>query len=188
VKARADASGVWLIVDATAEWCGPCKQLDKVTWRDGEVVRWIEDHGLAIQVDVDAESELAKQLEVRAMPTIVAFKDGEERDRIVGYRDPKGLLEWLGGLARGETDLDRLQRSVVDPERDVRGRMALARALVQAGRKEEAKEELVWLWQNMARVETAMSGVRLSLFAGKTPLGRQATQLALGGGRGSANP
>ena len=166
MKARAEATGVWLIVDATAEWCGPCKQLDRITWRDGEVVRWIEDHGLAVQVDVDAESELAKRLEIRAMPTIVAFKNGEEKDRIVGYRDPKGLLEWLGGLARGETDLDRLQRSVVDPEHDVRGRMSLARALSQAGRKDEATEELVWLWQNMARVEPAMNGVRLSYLAG----------------------
>ena len=46
---RAKANGLWLIVDATAEWCGPCKQMDKVTWRDADVARWFDDHALAVQ-------------------------------------------------------------------------------------------------------------------------------------------
>ena len=41
------------------------------------------------------------KLEIRAMPTIIAFKDGQEKDRVVGYRDPRGLLDWLRGLERG---------------------------------------------------------------------------------------
>ncbi len=164
-RARAQETGVWLIVDATAEWCGPCKQMDKVTWRDGDVVRWIEANGIAVQVDVDAESDLAKQLEIRAMPTVIAFKDGEEKDRVVGYRDPKGLLAWMNGLTRGETNLDQVRRSLVDPKNDVRGRLSLARTLLQAGRKDEATEEFIWLWENMARIEPAMIGVRLSYLA-----------------------
>jgi thiol-disulfide isomerase/thioredoxin len=164
-KKDAEATGVWLIVDAAAEWCAPCKQMDAGTWRDTGVVRWLEDHAIAVQVDVDAESELAKQLEIRSMPTIIAFKGGEEKDRIVGYRDPKGLLVWLEGLARGETDLDQVRKSVVDPTSDMRGRLALARTLLRTGRREEATEELVWLWQNIARVEPAMSGVRVSYLA-----------------------
>jgi tetratricopeptide (TPR) repeat protein/thiol-disulfide isomerase/thioredoxin len=164
-KARAQSMGGWLIVDATAQWCAPCKQMDKGTWRDGEVVRWVEENGLAIQVDVDIESDLAKQLEIRAMPTVIAFKGGEEKDRVVGYSDPKALLEWLRGLTRGETHLDRVRMSVGDSNQDVKGRFSLARALLQAGKKEEAMGELVWLWKNMARIEPAMSGVRLSYLA-----------------------
>jgi hypothetical protein len=37
------------------------------------------------------------------VPALIAFKDGEEKDRVVGCRDPRGLLE------RGETDFDRLR-------------------------------------------------------------------------------
>jgi hypothetical protein len=154
-----------LIVDATAEWCAPCRQMDASTWRDAEVVRWIEAHAIAVQVDVDAEADLAKQLEVRAMPTVIAFKDGQEKDRVVGYRDPKGLLAWLQGLTRGETDLDRVRKSVADPGSDMRGRLTLARTLLQTGRREEATEQLVWLWENIARIEPAMSGVRVSYLA-----------------------
>ena len=86
-------------------------------------------------------------------------------DRIVGYRDPKGLLAWLESLARGETDLDRVRKSLLNPSSDMRGRLTLARALLQAGRREEATDELVWLWQNIARVEPAMTGVRYSYLA-----------------------
>src|SRR5215471_2434284 len=66
--------GKWLLVDATATWCAPCRQMDKTTWRDATVLGWVERHGLAIQVDVDAEEQVARTLEIRAMPTVVAFK------------------------------------------------------------------------------------------------------------------
>ena len=162
---RAKAKGLWLIVDATAEWCGPCKQMDKVTWRDADVIRWFDDHALAVQVDVDAEGDLARQLEIRAMPTLIAFKDGQEKDRVVGYRDPRGLLDWLRGLERGETDLDRLRRSVTDPEHDMNGRLMLAKGMLAAGRNDEATDEFEWLWHNIAGVEPGMTGVRLSFMA-----------------------
>jgi thioredoxin 1 len=162
---RARANGLWLIVDATAEWCGPCKQMDKVTWRDGDVLRWFDGNALAVQVDVDAEEELARKLEIRAMPTIIAFKDGQEKDRVVGYRDPRGLLDWLGGLERGETDLDRLRRSVIDPEHDMNDRLMLAKGMLAAGHHEEATDEFEWLWRNIANVDPGMTGVRLSFMA-----------------------
>ena len=162
---RAKAKGLWLIVDATAEWCGPCKQMDKVTWRDADVARWFDDHALAVQVDVDADGDLARRLEIRAMPTLIAFKDGQEKDRVVGYRDPRGLLDWLRGLERGETDLDRLRRSVTDPEHDMNGRLMLAKGMLAAGRYGEATEEFEWLWHNIAGVEPGMTGVRLSFMA-----------------------
>ncbi len=99
------------------------------------------------------------------MPTIVAFKDGQEKDRVVGYRDPRGLLDWLRGLERGDTDLDRLRRAVTDPEQDMQGRLTLAQAMVASGRNGEATEELDWLWHNIARVDRGMAGVRISFMA-----------------------
>jgi thiol-disulfide isomerase/thioredoxin len=163
---RARIKGVWLIVDATAEWCGPCRTMDQTTWRDDRVASWVAANGLAVQVDVDAESELARQLEIRAMPTIIAFKDGDEKDRVVGYRDPAGLLDWLDALGRGETDVDRARHALTDPEGDMNGRLSFARTLLHAGQQDEATDHYVWLWHNMARVEPAMAGVRVSFMAG----------------------
>src|SRR4051812_14922268 len=73
-----------LIVDASAEWCEPCKQMDRTTWRNVEVVSWFDANATVIQIDVDHEKEWAQTHRISAMPTLIAFKDGAEFDRVVG--------------------------------------------------------------------------------------------------------
>jgi hypothetical protein len=163
---KSSGERTWLLVDATAAWCPPCKQMDKTTWRDPAVAAWLAGRGLAIQVDVDADEPLARRLEIRAMPTVIAYKDGVERDRVTGFMNGAGLVAWLEGLERGETAVDQLRRSVVDPERDMGGRLDVAQALLRARRFDEATDEMVWLWNNIARVEPGMEGVRVSFMAG----------------------
>jgi hypothetical protein len=46
------------------------------------------------------------------------------------------------------------------------GRLDVAQALLRARRFDEATEEMVWLWNNIARVEPGMEGVRVSFMAG----------------------
>src|SRR5690349_9764950 len=65
-----------LVIDATASWCAPCQHMDHMTWVDPQVVDWVQAHAVAIQLDVDEDNELAEQLHIRSMPTIVIFKDG----------------------------------------------------------------------------------------------------------------
>jgi len=163
--ARAVATGKWLLVDATAPWCQPCKLMDRTTWRDPAVEAWIAEHAVAVQVDVDADQTAAQALAIGAMPTVIVFRDGKELDRVVGYRPGPALLEWLGGLERGESGVDQLRRSLTDPEGDMQGRLRLAQTLLQARRLDEAADEYVWLWHNIARVEPGMTGVRVSFMA-----------------------
>ncbi|HEV8167296.1 MAG TPA: thioredoxin family protein, partial [Actinomycetota bacterium] len=164
--ARALEAGRWLIVDATARWCQPCKLMDRTTWRDPGVEAWIAGHAVAIQVDVDADEAIARELAIGAMPTVIAIREGKEQDRVVGYRTAAALLEWLSGLERGESSIDQLRRSIPDPDRDMQGRLRVAQALLHARRLDEAASEYVWLWHNIARVEPGMLGVRVSFMAG----------------------
>lgn len=55
--------------------------MDRTSWIDPAVMDWVQHHAIAIQIDVDAEPAVAKQLEIRAMPTVIAFKEGVEVDQ-----------------------------------------------------------------------------------------------------------
>lgn len=158
-----------LIVDATAEWCGPCKLMDRTTWVDPRVVEWIGEHALAVQVDVDEQRPLAQRLRIAAMPTVIAFKDGEEFDRIVGYRDAEGLLEWLSGMREGHRAIDALREKAAGGAggQDVMARHKLAAGLLQAGNHEEALAEYEWLWLHALDHQPAFVGVRGSFMAGE---------------------
>lgn len=162
---RATAERKLLLVDATAAWCGPCQMMDRTTWLDAEVIAWLGEHAIAIQVDVDAQKEVARELRIQAMPTIIAFVEGKEFDRVVGAKKPKELLAWLEGVTRGETSLVAVERSARDEPANMLARLDLARELARAGRHDEALVEHVWLWEHMLEYDPALYGVRRSFFA-----------------------
>jgi thioredoxin 1 len=146
--ARSRSEDKLLVVDATARWCGPCRMMDRTTWLDVGVIAWIQANAIAFQLDVDAHSAAAKKLSITAMPTVIVFRDGDEIDRVVGFRKPEEMLAWLGGLARGVTSLDAKQSEMAVKPDDAMLRLEYARMLVAAGRLDEATSEYVWLWRH----------------------------------------
>jgi thiol-disulfide isomerase/thioredoxin len=135
-----------LLVDASASWCQPCKHMDATTWVDGKVTERIREGAIAIQIDVDEQKELSKKLKIRAMPTVIAFHEGKELDRVVGMRAPPQLLEWMDAIARGETSLDAARAAARAKPNDGQARMAFARMLLEQEKLDEATTEHVDLW------------------------------------------
>ena len=78
------------LVDFFATWCGPCRMLTPELEKLAEKDQTIN----VLKIDVDEFQELAAQFNVRAVPTLVLFKDGQ----IIGDGTPD---EVLGGLAYG---------------------------------------------------------------------------------------
>jgi thioredoxin 1 len=147
----AQSSGKFLLVDATASWCGPCRHMDRTTWIDDTVVATIDVVAVAFQLDVDADQELAERLQISAMPTIIAFRNGEEVDRIIGYRGPEALVEWLRAVTSGLREIDLLRERVralgdLQDDTDANAVHALARELVPHGEFGSAARLYVWLW------------------------------------------
>src|ERR1700687_1508792 len=70
-----------VMVDFWAEWCGPCRAVAPVL---EEIAEASDGDVTLMKVNVDENSALAARYEIRSIPTILFFKDGEIVDRVVG--------------------------------------------------------------------------------------------------------
>ncbi len=78
-----------VLVDFWAEWCGPCHQLDPIIEELAE-----EYHGRIkfVKLDTEENSDAPARYGIRGLPTLLAFKNGEQVDAIMGLR-PKSELK-----------------------------------------------------------------------------------------------
>lgn len=77
-----------VVVDAFASWCGPCKTLGPVF--DAVASEMAATHKL-VKLDVDASREIAVELGVVSVPTLIFFKDGKVVAKETGSMDESGL-------------------------------------------------------------------------------------------------
>lgn len=77
---KAGAENKLVVMDFSAEWCGPCKQIapffSSLSIETPDVV--------FVKIDVDDNAETAAKYSVSAMPTFVFIKNGEVVERLMG--------------------------------------------------------------------------------------------------------
>lgn len=146
--ARAKTEGKLLLV-AARSGSQLSQVMDRMTWSDAAVQARLAKDTIAIQFDVAEKPELAKELRIEYPPEVVVFKDGARFDRVANVQRPPELLEWLDGLARGETNLDRARAKMKENPHDFVSRMHLAGRLHGAGLFDEETRECEHLWRHM---------------------------------------
>ena len=81
-------SGVPVLVDFWAEWCGPCKMLGPLLEElAGEYTGRVK----VAKVNIDEHQKVASDYGIRAIPTLLLFKNGEVAEQIVGLRSKRDL-------------------------------------------------------------------------------------------------
>ena len=81
-----------LLLDFGADWCPPCRAMEPAI---ADLARDHADSLTVRSVDVDRFPDLARRFDVRSAPTLLLFRDGEQRLRLVGARSGRALREAL---------------------------------------------------------------------------------------------
>ncbi|SHF54232.1 thioredoxin [Mariniphaga anaerophila] len=87
-------SGMPVLVDFFAEWCGPCKAQSPIL---AEVARELTGKLKVIKIDVDKNAEVAGRFGIRSVPTLALFKNGQILWRQSGVADKANLMRILAG-------------------------------------------------------------------------------------------
>jgi thioredoxin 1 len=85
-------SDEYVLVDFWAEWCGPCKQLAPII---DEVANDMKGSLKVCKVNIDQNPETPSKYNVRGIPTLVIFKNGEAVATKVGSLPKSSLVEWI---------------------------------------------------------------------------------------------
>src|SRR5499425_2278035 len=85
-----------VVVDFWAEWCGPCKMIAPLL---DEIAREKAGTVKVGKVNVDDNQSLSFKYNIRAIPALLFFKNGQLRDQVIGVTSKKDLLSRLEALA-----------------------------------------------------------------------------------------
>ena len=81
-----------VLIDFFATWCGPCKMMHPVL---EELHEKVGDKARVIKIDIDKNQELAAIYNVRSVPTLMIFRNGELKRRTSGAQPIQTLEQEL---------------------------------------------------------------------------------------------
>lgn len=78
------------LVDFFADWCGPCKMLLPTI---EEVAKELDGKANVVKVNVDDNEEIAIKFKIMTIPTLMIFKNGEMKEKMIGLRAKQQIID-----------------------------------------------------------------------------------------------
>ena len=79
------------LVDFYAEWCGPCKMIGPILEEISDEISEVN----IVKVNIDEYSDIAKNYGVMSIPTLIMFKNGEAKDKSIGFMPKEDIIEFI---------------------------------------------------------------------------------------------
>lgn len=84
-----------VLVDFWATWCGPCRMLSPIV---DEIATEFDGKAVVAKCNVDEAADVTMEYGIRNIPTILFFKGGELKDKLVGSTTKAAIAEKLNSL------------------------------------------------------------------------------------------
>lgn len=137
-KIEAKQQGKFLVAEFTADSCGPCVVMDQTAWLDPKVEEWINQHAVAVQIDVEKQSSVSAAFNVPNLPTILIYVAADQKtpfDRYSGYLTGPELLKWFQSVEKGQVmygEQEETDAQVLDQRRQKEFQVKIAMTIAAA--------------------------------------------------------
>ena len=84
-----------VLIDFYADWCGPCKALTPIIQ---QLKTSMGDKVRIVKIDVDANPQISQKLQIRSIPSLMIFQDGEVKWRAMGVQSLQTIKNELEKL------------------------------------------------------------------------------------------
>ena len=110
-----------IIVDFWAPWCEPCKQITPIL---EQLINQYQGKAKLVKINIDENQQLAQQLNIQSIPTVMAFYEGQPINGFAGAKSPEEIKAFLEEVV----NVSSMSSQLID---DVNKKMELAESLLE---------------------------------------------------------